>query len=168
MSKDGDGVKEKRGMFARLLGRGEEAPADPAPEAEAAQPEAKRSWKQRLFGGLFRSSQAISQGIAEIFTKRKLDALTLDELEDVLLRADLGVGAATRITQAVGKARYEKDIEPDEVRAILAREVERILAPAALPLDIDDEQAAVRRAGGRRQRLRQDDDHRQARRQMDQ
>jgi fused signal recognition particle receptor len=130
MSKDGDGVKEKRGMFARLLGRGAEAPADPAPADQ-------RSWRERLFGGLFRSSQAISQGIAEIFTKRKLDALTLDELEDVLLRADLGVGAAKRITQAVGKARYEKDIEPDEVRAILAREVERILAPVALPFDID-------------------------------
>ena len=130
MSKDTEGAKQKRGMFARLLGRGAEAPADPTPAAH-------RSWRERLFGGLFRSSQAISQGIAEIFTKRKLDALTLDELEDVLLRADLGVAAATRITRAVGKARYEKDIEPDEVRAILASEVERILAPVARPFDID-------------------------------
>ena len=56
----------------------------------------------------------------------------------MLLRADLGVGAATRITEAVGKARYERDIEPEEVREILAREVERVLAPVAQPLVVDD------------------------------
>lgn len=87
-------TKEKKGIFSRLFGRGE-APAPQEGTAEEAQPEAPRkSWRERLFGGLFRSSQAISKGIAELFTKRKLDALTLEELEDVLIRADLGVGAA--------------------------------------------------------------------------
>jgi fused signal recognition particle receptor len=137
MTGDSDGVKEKKGMFSRLFGRGTDASqaqgtAPPARETE------KRSWAQRLLGGLSRSSQAITQGISDVFTKRKLDALTLEELEDVLVRADLGVGAATRITKAVGKARYEKDIEPEEVRAILAQEVERILAPVALPFEIDE------------------------------
>jgi fused signal recognition particle receptor len=133
-----EGPQEKRGIFARLFGRGgapkEEAPP---PEGEAAPEPPKRSWRERLFGGLFRSSQAIARGIAEVFTKRKLDALTLEELEDVLLRADLGVSAAARITKAVGAARYEKGIEPEEVRAILAREVERILDKVALPFEID-------------------------------
>jgi fused signal recognition particle receptor len=138
MSQDADGGKEKRGMFARLFGRGAPAPSQPEGES-AAEPEApKRSWKERLFGGLFRSSQAISQGIASIFTKRKLNTLTLGELEDVLLRADLGVGAASRITRAVSQARVDRDIEPEEVRAILASEVERILEPVALPFDIDE------------------------------
>ncbi|QGM45148.1 signal recognition particle-docking protein FtsY [Methylocystis heyeri] len=132
-----DGTKEKRGMFARLFGRGAPAP-EPAGETPAEEaPAPKRSWRERLFGGLFRSSQAIAKGIAEVFTKRKLDTLTLEELEDVLLRADLGVAAAQRVTKAVGAARYEKNIEPDEVRAILAREVENILEPVALPFDID-------------------------------
>jgi fused signal recognition particle receptor len=138
MSTDADG--KKRGMFARLFGKGGQETEAPQPEAQAAQdPSAApaRSWLQRLTGGLARTSQAISQGVADIFTKRKLDALTLEELEDVLLRADLGVGAATRITQAVGKARYDKDIAPDEVRAILAQEVEAVLAPVARPLEID-------------------------------
>jgi fused signal recognition particle receptor len=136
MTKDGDGATEKRGVFARLFGLGAGAPS---PQVESGQEEAppKRSWRERLFGGLFRSSQAITKGIAEVFTKRKLDALTLEELEDVLLRADLGVAASARITRAVGAARYEKDIEPDEVRAILAREVERILDTVALPFDLD-------------------------------
>lgn len=139
MSTDADGSK-KRGMFSRLFGRGAEPKVEEAPQAPGEAPEEppKRSWWQRLSGGLARTSQAISQGVADIFTKRKLDALTLEELEDVLLRADLGVGAATRITQAVGKARYEKDIAPDEVRAILAREVEAVLAPVATPFELDE------------------------------
>jgi fused signal recognition particle receptor len=131
----GEGAKDKKGMFSRLFGRG--ADASPTEAAPAARSE-KRSWGQRLFGGLSRSSQAITQGISDVFTKRKLDAMTLEELEDVLVRADLGVKAATRITEAVGKSRYEKDIEPEEVRAILAREVESVLAPVALPFELDE------------------------------
>jgi fused signal recognition particle receptor len=142
MSKDGGEAKEKRGLFARLFGRrGEEVePAEPQEAGTAvAEPEPpKRTWRERLFGGLFRSSQAIAKGIAEVFTKKKLDTLTLEELEDVLLRADLGVAASQRITKAVGAARYDKDIEPEAVREILAGEVERILDKVALPLEIDD------------------------------
>jgi fused signal recognition particle receptor len=126
-------AEEKRGLFSRLFGRGSAAPA----EAPAEQGR-KRSWWERLTGGLSRSSQAIVQGIADIFTKRKLDALTLEELEDVLVRADLGVAAAQRIAATVGKARYEKSIGPDEVRAILAEEVERVLEPVALPFALDE------------------------------
>ena len=58
----------------------------------------------------------------------------LDDLEDVLIQADLGVAAAARIREAVGRGRYDKAIEPQEVRAILAAEVEQVLAPVARPL----------------------------------
>ncbi|MBY6242978.1 signal recognition particle-docking protein FtsY [Methylosinus sp. Sm6] len=127
-------AEEKKGLFSRLFGRGGGAPTTEAP-AEAGR---KRSWWERLTGGLSRSSQAIVQGISDLFTKRKLDALTLEELEDVLVRADLGLAAAQRISATVGKARYEKTIGPDEVRAILADEVERVLAPVALPFELDE------------------------------
>jgi fused signal recognition particle receptor len=137
MSTESDGTK-KRGFFSRLFGKGEPEPEATTSEAPAEEEAPKRSWWQRLTGGLARTTQAISQGVADIFTKRKLDALTLDELEDVLLRADLGVGASTRITQAVGKVRYERDISPEEVRAILAREVEAVLEPVALPFEPDE------------------------------
>ena len=89
------------------------------------------------FAGLSRSSSAIGRGIADIFTKRKLDAASLDDLEDILIQADLGLAAATRIREAVGRGRYDKGIEPDEVKAILADEVERALDPVARPLVID-------------------------------
>ena len=141
MSRDEGETKEKKGLFSRLFGRAETPKETPGGEAapEGQEPEPpKRSWRERLFGGLFRSSQAIAKGIGEIFTKRKLDALTLEELEDVLVRADLGVAAAQRVTKAVGAARYEKGIEPEAVREILAGEVERILTEVARPLEIDE------------------------------
>jgi fused signal recognition particle receptor len=87
---------------------------------------------------LSRSSSSISQGVTSIFTKRKLGADTLEELEDVLIRADLGVTLAARIAEAVGKGRYDKTIDPQEVRDILAAEVEATLALVARPLVIDD------------------------------
>ena len=94
----------------------------------------KRSWWSRLREGLARSSSSIGTGITDIFTKRKLDSAMLEDLEDVLIRADLGVATATRISEAVGKGRYDRDVAPEEVKAILAAEVERVLLPCARPI----------------------------------
>ncbi|MGV6871395.1 signal recognition particle-docking protein FtsY [Pseudochelatococcus sp. B33] len=111
---------------------------EPTPEAEAEpEPEPKTGWWRRLKDGLSRTSSSIGSGIVGIFTKRKLDITTLEELEDVLIQADLGVAMATRVTEAVGKGRYEKSIEPEEVKAILASEVGAVLEPVAKPLVID-------------------------------
>jgi fused signal recognition particle receptor len=84
-----------------------------------------------------RTSSALSDRVTGLFTKRKLDATTLEDLEDALIQADFGVETATRMSEAVGKGRYEKGISPDEVRAILATEIERALEPVALPIEID-------------------------------
>ncbi|TNC13415.1 signal recognition particle-docking protein FtsY [Methylobacterium terricola] len=116
----------------------EEAPLQifqPPPPSETA--EEKRSWWGRLTGGLKRTSSALSDRVTGLFTKRKLDADTLEELEDALIQADFGLDTAARIAEAVGKGRYEKGIAPDEVRGILATEVERALDPVAQPLVID-------------------------------
>jgi fused signal recognition particle receptor len=117
---------------------GEDAPlpiAPPEPAPEPAQP--KRSWWRRLRDGLSRTSSALTTGISDLFTKRKLNAGTLEDLEDILIQADLGLATSARIAKAVGEGRYDKQIEPDEVKAILAREVEAILTPVAIPLAID-------------------------------
>lgn len=111
--------------------------AAPAPSAEA--PPAKVSWFQRLKSGLGKTSSKLTEGITGLFTKRKLDAETLDDLEDLLIQSDLGVAMAGRITGAIGKGRFEKGISPDEVRAILAQEVEKVLTPVAQPLQIKTE-----------------------------
>ncbi len=116
----------------------EALPGQPDAPGESPAPEApRRSWLSRLTGGLSRSSSSIKGGIVGIFSKRKLDDATLDDLEDVLIKADLGIAMATRITGAIGSGRYEKGIDPEEVQAILAREVEAVLAPVAVPFAVD-------------------------------
>jgi fused signal recognition particle receptor len=97
----------------------------------------KKSWWQRLSGGLRRTSASLGGALSDLVTKRRLDAAMLDEIEDALIRADLGVTAAARIATAVGEGRYDKDVAPDDVKAIVAAEVEKALTPYALPLATD-------------------------------
>jgi fused signal recognition particle receptor len=98
------------------------------------QPTEKQSWWQRLAGGLRRTSSSIGTAITDLVSKRKLDAAMVEEIEELLIRADLGVDVAARIAAAVGEGRYDKAISSDEVKAILAAEVEKVLAPVARPL----------------------------------
>lgn len=112
-------------------------PLDPAPQPEpenVPEPAPKRGWFQRLSSGLAKTSTKLTEGITGLFTKRKLDAETLDDLEDLLIQADLGVQTATRITETLRKGRYEKGISAEDVRTVLASEVERVLTPVAHPL----------------------------------
>ena len=100
--------------------------------------EKKRGWLSRLRAGLARSSDRLSEGVAAIFTKRKLDDDTIEELEDLLISADLGVAAAGKVTAALAKDRFDKEIADAEVRAALAETVSDILQPCERPLVIDE------------------------------
>jgi len=100
------------------------------------QPAEKQSWWQRLSGGLKRTSASIGGAVSDLVVKRKLDQAMLDDIEEVLIRADLGVDSAARIAAAVGEGRYDKSITVDEVKAVVAAEVEKVLAPVAKPLAI--------------------------------
>ncbi len=121
-----------------------EPSSEPAPLPEKAEevgpapdePEKKKGWLSRLRDGLSKSSSKLSEGVSAIFTKRKLDDETLEELTDLLISADLGVPAATRITTALAKDKFDKDITGDEVRAALASEVAATLTPLQRPLTI--------------------------------
>jgi len=107
------------------------------PVVVEAEPEKKLSWFERLRSGLSRSSQQLGDSIGGIFTKRKLDEDTLQELEDVLIQADLGLETAMRITDSLSSGRYGKDISTDEVRRIMRSEIEKVLVPVAKPLELD-------------------------------
>ena len=98
---------------------------------------AKKNWWQRLTGGLRRSSSALGGAISDLVSKRKLDAATIAEIEDVLIRADLGLDTAGRIAAALGASRHEAGISPDEVKAVVAAEIEKALAAVAQPLAVD-------------------------------
>jgi fused signal recognition particle receptor len=97
----------------------------------------ERNWWQRLSGGLKRTSSALGGAISDLLTKRKLDAATIGEIEDVLIRADLGLDAAHNIAAALGESRHGAGISPAEVKAVVAAEIEKVLAPVARPLAID-------------------------------
>jgi fused signal recognition particle receptor len=97
----------------------------------------KANWWQRLTGGLRRTSSSLGTALSDLVTKRKLDAAMVEELEEELIRADLGVAVASRIAEAVADGRYDKEVSPDDVKTIFASEIEKVLAPIAQPLAID-------------------------------
>ena len=97
----------------------------------------KLSWWRRLSSGLKRTSSSLGTAVADLVTKRKLDRAMLEDIEDVLLRADLGTEVAARISAAVGHGRYDKTISADDVKSVVATEVEKVLSPVAKPLVID-------------------------------
>ncbi|NUS68317.1 MAG: signal recognition particle-docking protein FtsY, partial [Ensifer adhaerens] len=84
-------------------------------EEPVAAPKEKLSWYQRLRRGLARTSSQLTGQIASLFTKRKLDEATLQDLEDLLIQADLGVETAMRITDTLASARYGKDVSGEDV-----------------------------------------------------
>jgi fused signal recognition particle receptor len=117
--------------------------ATPPPQTAREEPQPRGGWFSRLKEGLAKSSRSLTGSITAIFTKRKLDSATLEELEDVLIQADLGVEMTTRIVKAVATGRYDKEIEPDEVKAILASEVAKVLKPVEIPFNFGEEKPFV-------------------------
>jgi fused signal recognition particle receptor len=96
----------------------------------------KMGWLKKLKSGLSKSSGKLTGGIAGIFTKRRLDTASVEELEELLIEADLGANVAMELTAALQKQRFEKSIEPEEVRQFLANEIAGILTPYAKPLEL--------------------------------
>lgn len=118
--------------------------AEPEPAASAPAPEPQRlGWFARLSEGLSKSSRSITGSITSIFTKKKLDKATLQDLEDVLLQADLGLPMAERIVREVSTGRYDKEIDPEEVKRILASEVSKVLKPVEVPFTFGAEKPFI-------------------------
>ena len=115
----------------------EQTPQDNPPENAAAAPEKSETWWRRLSGGLKRSSSAIGGAIAHVVAKRQLDGATIDEIEDALVRADLGTDTAGRIATELRYGRFSTSITPHEIKEVVAAEVEKALADVARPLVID-------------------------------
>jgi fused signal recognition particle receptor len=93
-------------------------------------------WLKRLSGGLGRTSSALGSSIVAALTNRPLDRETLEGMELELIRADLGGELAARFVTVLDSATYKSGITPDEVKAVLAAEIEKVLAPVAKALEI--------------------------------
>jgi fused signal recognition particle receptor len=94
-------------------------------------------WFQRLKAGLQRSSQRLSEGITAIVGRRRLDDQTLDELEELLIGADLGTGLAGEFVARLRRTRFNQEVTPEEIRGALAEEVAKSLSLVDRPLKLD-------------------------------
>ena len=90
----------------------------------------------KLEAGLTKSSLSLTNSLNELLVKKKLDSQTLEEIEDVLITADLGVETAHKISKKLASTRFGKDANPTEVRRVVADEIIEILSPVAQPLSL--------------------------------
>ena len=107
-----------------------------AADSEAVTDAPSMGWAQRLRNGLKASSHKLSQGIGQIFSHRALNAQTLEDLQDILIMADMGVETSSFLVERLAKKRFDKNISADDVRKALAEDIEDILNPVAHPLTI--------------------------------
>src|SRR3954464_996004 len=98
----------------------------------------KKGWFGRLAGGLKRSSSSLGSAIVDLVTKGPMDPAKLDMIQDALVRADLGYDLAHRVTKVISQGVSSQGITSDEVKAVVAAEVAKILEPVAKPLVIGD------------------------------
>ncbi len=96
----------------------------------------QRGWLGRLAGGLKRSSSALGSAIVGIVTKGPMDPAKLDEIEEALIRSDLGLEAAAKVTETISTGWYNQAITEKEVRGVIADHVAKVLGPVAKPLTI--------------------------------
>ncbi|MBX9750600.1 MAG: signal recognition particle-docking protein FtsY [Roseococcus sp.] len=106
------------------------------PPMEIPPPVQAQGFFGRLKAGLARSTAKLTDAIGSVFTKRKLDDAALEELEEMLIGADLGVSASGRIVEGFRRNRFGREVTDAEVKAALAEEIAAILAPVAQPLVI--------------------------------
>jgi fused signal recognition particle receptor len=105
--------------------------AETSPEVSAEEPQS--GWLNRLKSGLSKSAGALTGGITDLFTKRKLDNATLEELEDLLIMADMGSSVASELVEGLRAQAFDKEISSEEVRAYLAGRISEMLIPVAKP-----------------------------------
>jgi len=132
-------IKKKRTFFG-LFKKKEKIKEVPKVEKD---PEKKKSWFKKLKTGLFKSSEKISQGVKKIFVNKKLDIQTLNDLEELLIMADLGPTAAEKLTAELANEKFDKNIKPEEVRIFLAKKIEETLEEVAIPLVLDNIQKPI-------------------------
>jgi len=94
------------------------------------------SWSERLLGGFRKTSERLSENLAGIVTKAKLDDAQLDEIEDALILSDLGPSAAARIRERLSGERFERGLDDLAIQQAVAEEIAMILRPVAKPLEI--------------------------------
>ena len=115
-----------------------DAPDLDAPEPGTPDPMKKGGFFRRITQGLKKSTSRMTQSVSAAFTKRKLDDAALEELEDILISSDLGVGVATKVTTQLAKDKFDKQVTDLEVKIALADVISNILTPLEKPIILTD------------------------------
>lgn len=95
------------------------------------------SWKDRIIGGFRKTSERVGENLTGLVTKEPFDDRLLDAIEEGLIASDLGPRMAARIRERLSKGRYEKGLDDEGIREVMAEEIEKVLSPVAVPLEID-------------------------------
>jgi fused signal recognition particle receptor len=111
-------------------------PTEPPVEIPESPPEMRAGFFSRLAAGLKRSSSQLADSVASVFSKRKLDAAALGELEEALIAADLGPGPAARVVARLKAEKFDKQATDAEIRAALASVVAETLKPHEKDFDL--------------------------------
>lgn len=97
----------------------------------------KPGWREKLFGGFKKTSGKLTENLTGLITKGKLDAETLDEIEEALIVSDLGPATAAQIREKLASGRFEKGIDEAGIRQIVEDEITTILEPVAKPIEVE-------------------------------
>ena len=95
------------------------------------------SWLDRMRSGFAKTSDRLGDNLSGLLTKSALDEATLDEIEEALVASDLGPTTAAKVRERLATERFERGLSEAAVRAVVADELQKILAPVAEPLEID-------------------------------
>jgi fused signal recognition particle receptor len=94
-------------------------------------------WLDRLQAGFKKTSDRLGDNLTGLFIRAALDEATLDEIEEALIASDLGPATAAKIRSRLAAERFERGLSEYAVKEIVAEELEKILAPVAVPLQVD-------------------------------
>ncbi len=125
--------------FGKNKDKGKDANKPVEVQVQQQPAESKKGWLSKLKTGLSKSSSKLNEGMKDIFVRRKLDAETLEELEDLLISADLGVEAAVLVTKTLAKNRFDKETSIEEIKQELSACISDILKDSARPINITGE-----------------------------
>ncbi|HEY0113304.1 MAG TPA: signal recognition particle-docking protein FtsY [Allosphingosinicella sp.] len=99
--------------------------------------DAPASWLDRLNSGFRKTSEKLGDNLTGLFTKATLDDQTLDDIEEALIASDLGPATAAKVRARLASERFERGLSEYAVKEIVAEELEKILAPVAVPLEVN-------------------------------
>lgn len=98
---------------------------------------------KRITAGLSKSTSLMSEQMSSLFNKRKLDNAALNDLEDILIQADLGLEASEKVISSLSKEKFDKEVNELEIKITLGEVISEILTPLESPLTLTNEKPQI-------------------------